>query len=228
MSQKPSIQEVLEKYEGEALVVRDRIRTCERELETLHAKLQEIRVVMEALMAASQGTNVVTSEVETRAGRIASPPSEPAPPAAAEAPTRSATPAPEPSAPAAEPPKPSGSSASERAARRTTGARTRTTSSGRKGRRKAVASETNDINDLSIVEAAIELARRKNVSEADAGVIHRWFTEENYLGRSGEPPNRNSIFVSLNREYNDAMKRGEKQLRVERPQRGLFRFNFDA
>lgn len=215
MSQTPSIRDVLAKYESEALAIRERIQQCQRELESLHGKLQEVHVVMDALALANR---------DGRAPASASIDLAPPAPLLPAAPTADLPPAP---ASTSEP------STERRPGRRSTGPRTgtgssrTTTSTGRKGRRKAVPSETNDINDLSIVEAAIELARQKGVNEADAGLIHAWFTEANYLGRSGEPPNRNSIFVSLNREYNDAMKRGETQLRVERPQRGLFRFNFE-
>jgi hypothetical protein len=226
-SSPPTIRDIINKYESESVSIRGQMQAHEEALAGLHARLQEIQVVMEALVLANRANGLLAAshqEVPRAAAAGAAPVAAAAPPApAAPAAKSPEAPAPRPTPPAV------AATVPERRTRRTTGSRSRTTTAtgSRKGRRKAMPSETNDINDLSIVEASIELARRKGVQEADAGLIHQWFTEENYLGRSGEPPNRNSIFVSLNREYNDAMKRGDDELRVERPQRGLFRFNFD-
>jgi len=92
----------------------------------------------------------------------------------------------------------------------------------RKGRRKAGGSTR--LHTLGIVDAAFAIAQDKGVREADAGQILEWFKEFGYKSRNGTPT-RNSIYVSLNREYTEGKKRGEN--RVERPSRGKFVFNFD-
>ncbi len=90
----------------------------------------------------------------------------------------------------------------------------------KKGRRPAAGAV--EINDLGIVDAAVELARRKGVREADAGQILEWFKEAKYKGRHGLPT-RNSIYVSLNREFQDVP---EQKRRVSRPARGRFEFYY--
>jgi hypothetical protein len=94
------------------------------------------------------------------------------------------------------------------------------TSERRKGRRAV--SEADRINDLGIVDAAIELARQRNVREADAGQILDWFKAAGYKGRHGLPT-RNSIYVSLNREFQESP---PDRCRVSRPSRGRFVFHF--
>lgn len=90
----------------------------------------------------------------------------------------------------------------------------------RKGRRAA--SGAVRINDLGIVDAALELARQRGVREADAGQILEWFKEVGYKGRHGLPT-RNSIYVSLNREFQETP---EEKRRVSRPARGRFEFHY--
>jgi hypothetical protein len=90
----------------------------------------------------------------------------------------------------------------------------------RKGRRAA--SGTVRVNDLGIVDAAIELARQRGVREADAGQILEWFKEVGYKGRHGLPT-RNSIYVSLNREFQES---SDDNRRVSRPARGRFEFHY--
>lgn len=78
-----------------------------------------------------------------------------------------------------------------------------------------------EIHSMSIVDAAVALARRKSVKEAKASLVHSWFEEINYQGRNGVP-NRNSIYVSLNRESSQTDGRPEQ--RVSKERRGVFRF----
>lgn len=78
-----------------------------------------------------------------------------------------------------------------------------------------------EIHSMSIVDAAVALARRKSVKEAKASLVHSWFEEINYQGRNGVP-NRNSIYVSLNREASQTDGRPEQ--RVSKERRGVFRF----
>lgn len=78
-----------------------------------------------------------------------------------------------------------------------------------------------EIHSMSIVDAAVALARRKGVKEAKASRVHAWFEEVNYQGRKGVP-NRNSIYVSLNREASQT--EGRPEQRVSKERRGVFRF----
>jgi chromosome segregation ATPase len=75
------------------------------------------------------------------------------------------------------------------------------------------------IHEMGIVDAAIALAERHNQKIADAGQVLSWFEDINYETRSGLP-SRNSVYVSLNRESKGDSKR------IERHDRGQFRFNF--
>ncbi len=100
----------------------------------------------------------------------------------------------------------------------------RATHPARKGRRKAAASPTS-IHEMGIVDAAIHLAKERDITEADAGEILTWFQDAGYKSRSGMPT-RNSIYVSLNREFTEGEKRGRR--RITRPERGKFVFHFDA
>lgn len=86
--------------------------------------------------------------------------------------------------------------------------------------KKSAAKESN-VHDLSIVDAAIALAKQHNAKEAKAGDVYDWFEEAGYHGRNGVP-NRNSIYVSLNREAAQSKGRAGQRLRKER--RGVFRF----
>lgn len=78
-----------------------------------------------------------------------------------------------------------------------------------------------DVGALSIVDAAIQLAQAKGVKEAKASDVHGWFEEAGYERRNGVP-NRNSIYVSLNREANQTEDSPTPRIRKER--RGVFRF----
>lgn len=81
-----------------------------------------------------------------------------------------------------------------------------------------------DAKDLSIVDAAVEYAKREGVTQAKAGDVHGWFEKYNYQSNRGTGvPNRNSIYVSLNREAGATEK--DPQRRVEKVSRGEFRFN---
>lgn len=82
-------------------------------------------------------------------------------------------------------------------------------------------SDVEDVGALSIVDAAIQLAKSKNVQEAKASDVHGWFEEAGYERRNGVP-NRNSIYVSLNREANQTEDSPTPRIRKER--RGVFRF----
>ena len=88
----------------------------------------------------------------------------------------------------------------------------------RKGRRR-VSTEAVSIHDMGIVDAALELARQKGKSEFTAGHVLEWFEEVGFKTRKGTP-SRNSIYVSLNREFTEGTKRGTN--RVDRVGRGDF------
>lgn len=77
------------------------------------------------------------------------------------------------------------------------------------------------INELSIVDAAIELAKQHGAREAKASDVQDWFELAGYAGRNGTP-NRNSIYVSLNREANQTVDDPNARLKKER--RGVFTF----
>lgn len=89
----------------------------------------------------------------------------------------------------------------------------------RKGRRKAKAAT--GVHKLGIVDAAINLAKKHGADRADAGQILAWFEEAGFKTRTGVPT-RNSIYVSLNREFTEGKKKGRD--RVRRVKRGVFEF----
>lgn len=91
----------------------------------------------------------------------------------------------------------------------------------RKGRRKTSEPSASEVNSLSIVDAAIHFAKENGQSVVDAGQILDWFEAAGYETRNGTP-NRNSIYVSLNRERHEGEKSGN--VRVEHVERGKFRF----
>jgi hypothetical protein len=104
---------------------------------------------------------------------------------------------------------------------------------GRKGRRKAAKAAkaakapktgASGIHAMGIVEAALELAKQKGVTDANAGDIVEWLEEIGYTNKRGNPPVRNSVFVSLDREANLGAESGK--VRVSRPDRGIFRFHY--
>lgn len=191
-------REVLGKYRDEEIELQGRIASLEEELGALHSKLSEVRVVRLALEGATGGV-AVTRPVVAPLPRPASSIIVPMPVVASSA--------------VAEPDEEgdedddsdAGSGASGR----------------RKGRRQVTG--VSRIHDLGIVDAAIELARQRGVREADAGEILEWFKEAGYKGRHGLPT-RNSIYVSLNREFQET--EGEVR-RVSRPSRGRFVFHYD-
>lgn len=194
MSQEMLAREVLFKYRDEELDLQNRIAALETELGALHSKLSEVRVVRLALEGATG--SVTGSRPVSSTPRTA--------PVAAPNHVVAASPA----ADTLE----SGDESSD-------------ADSGSAGRRKGRRQVTgmSRIHDLGIVEAAIELARQRGVSEADAGEILEWFKEAGYKGRHGLPT-RNSIYVSLNREFQE--NEGNVR-RVSRPSRGRFVFHYD-
>lgn len=113
----------------------------------------------------------------------------------------------------------------------------RTTRGKGKGRRRAAGTPTrpaltasptatpssDDINELSIVDAAIALARKHNSQRANASDVHTWFTNAGFERRNGTPT-RNSIYVSLNREATQS--EGDPSARVRKVGRGEFEFRF--
>lgn len=194
MSQDMLAREVLGKYREEESDLHARIAALEEELGSLHSRLQEVRLIRAALEGASPAAIAAAVTVPSRS------------PIAAPAPTPRVVPAPAPAPVAiAEPEEDFGSDAGPR----------------RKGRRPVAGASR--IHDLGIVDAAIELARQRGVREADAGEILEWFKEAGYKGRHGLPT-RNSIYVSLNREFQEA---DSGRPRVSRPSRGRFVFHFD-
>lgn len=90
----------------------------------------------------------------------------------------------------------------------------------RRGRRRA--SGSSELQDMGIVDAAIYLAQKHGVASADAGLVQQWFEEAGFKTRKGTP-NRNSIYVSLNREFTEGSKKGRN--RISRPDKGKFQFN---
>jgi hypothetical protein len=194
MSQEMLAREVLFKYRDEELDLQNRIAALETELGALHSKLSEVRVVRLALEGA---TGSVTGCRPVSSIPRTAPVVVPNHVAAA--------------LPAADTLEDGDESADAES-----GAAGR-----RKGRRQVTG--VSRIHDLGIVEAAIELARQRSVREADAGEILEWFKEAGYKGRHGLPT-RNSIYVSLNREFQE--NEGNVR-RVSRPSRGRFVFHYD-
>lgn len=93
----------------------------------------------------------------------------------------------------------------------------------RAARMEAILSGSNDSKELSIVDAAIEYARREGVTQAKAGDVHDWFVKYGYMSNRGTGvPNRNSIYVSLNREAGQT--ENDPKRRIEKISRGEFRF----
>jgi hypothetical protein len=90
----------------------------------------------------------------------------------------------------------------------------------RKGRRRA--SGVGELQDMGIVDAAIHLAKKHGIASADAGLVQAWFEEAGFKTRKGTP-NRNSIYVSLNREFTEGPEKGRN--RISRPDKGKFHFN---
>lgn len=94
------------------------------------------------------------------------------------------------------------------------------TATSRKGRRKA--SGAKGVHALGIVDAAIALAKKHGKRDVDAGDVFGWFNEIGYKTSRGTP-NRNSIYVSLNREATEGAKKGRN--RIARVGKGQFVFN---
>ncbi|MBU6162336.1 MAG: hypothetical protein KGO50_14565 [Myxococcales bacterium] len=194
MSQEMLAREVLFKYRDEELDLQNRIAALETELGALHSKLSEVRVVRLALEGATG--SVAGSRPVSSIPRTA--------------------PVVVPNHVAAGSPTADTLEDGDESADAESGAAGR-----RKGRRQVTG--VSRIHDLGIVEAAIELARQRSVREADAGEILEWFKEAGYKGRHGLPT-RNSIYVSLNREFQE--NEGNVR-RVSRPSRGRFVFHYD-
>ena len=189
-------REVLFKYRDEELDLQSRIAALETELGALHSKLSEVRVVRLALEGAAGG--VAGSRAAIPAPRtVAGGASNHVPVSASAA-----------AGVEEDDDDHDGDPASGAAGRR-------------KGRRQVTGASR--IHDLGIVDAAIELARQRGVREADAGEILEWFKEAGYKGRHGLPT-RNSIYVSLNREFQET---DGAVRRVSRPSRGRFVFHYD-
>lgn len=90
-----------------------------------------------------------------------------------------------------------------------------------RGTDAASSDDDDSVGELSIVDAAVQLARQRGQTEAKASEVHSWFEEAGYEGRNGTP-NRNTIYVSLNREANQTANDPNGRIRKER--RGLFKF----
>lgn len=191
-------REVLSKYRDEEMELQGRIASLEEELGALHSKLSEVRVVRLALEGATGGVSVARA--------VAAAPARPA--ASIVVPSPAIVPAVVVDTSDDEDDDDDAEAGSGNASRR-------------KGRRQVTG--VSRIHDLGIVDAAIELARQRGVREADAGEILEWFKEAGYKGRHGLPT-RNSIYVSLNREFQET--EGAVR-RVSRPSRGRFVFHYD-
>lgn len=219
-----AIQTLIDKHVEEAAILRARQAELDAELNTLNARLFEIDIIVDAL------SNT------TRRAAGSPPAAAPAAPAAAALapagmPKRRGRPPGSGRKAAGAPPvkrgrKPGPVAALAPAA--TAVVEANDADSPRKGRRKAVVENLSsaNLNDMNIVEAAFRLAQDRNQNTADAGQILDWFNEAGYTSRSNNPPNRNSIYVSLNRAFTEGQK-GNAPFRISRPKRGLFHFHFD-
>lgn len=197
MAATPTLSDVLAKYQSQEDEITAKVGELEAEIARLKDELKEVRIVRSALEA---HTGTTASTTKRAPAKPAAAP-QPATPAKAAAPKPA-------SAPQAEAPK----TADTKPARK-----------GRKGRRKPGGAAKN-IHDMGIVDAAIALAKERNITKADAGMILDWFKEANYKTRNGTPT-RNSIYVSLNREFTEGKKKGNPK--VSRPARGQFVFHFE-
>lgn len=153
---------------------------------------------------------------------------EPAPVAPAPEPVASA-PAPEEAPPADTQTRPAPSprggapktARKRKAAKPKAGARKAAAPRKQKAAKPSTESAPTSVQDMSIVDAAIHFAEKHGKPTVDAGQILEWFEQEGYETRSGVP-NRNSIYVSLNRERHVGAKAGRN--RVTHAERGVFHF----
>lgn len=198
MPSKPTAASLLEKFAAEEAELQERVDALNAELAPLAARLDEVRVIRQALETTSD-----------------------APKRAAAAPKKAATKQPAPKAEAASATKKP--AAPKKASTKKAGAKKAAPKkAGRKGRRKSTAK---GVHALGIVDAAFALAKEKGVAEADAGLVLEWFAEAGYKTRGGTP-NRNSVYVSLNRAASQGVEKGDT--RITRPSRGKFVFDLNA
>lgn len=220
-----AIQTLIDKHVEEATVLRTRQAELDAELSTLNARLFEIDIIVDAL---SNTTRRAAGNPPPAAASAASPAAATAAPAGI--PKRRGRPPGSGRKAAVAPPVKRGRKPGPVAVAVAPPAAVEATDadSPRKGRRKAVVENLSaaNLNDMNIVEAAFRLAQDRNQNTADAGQILDWFNEAGYTSRSNNPPNRNSIYVSLNRAFTEGQK-GNAPFRISRPKRGLFHFHFD-
>ncbi len=201
MTRKQTVTALYNRYLAEETDIATRVVELNAELSTLGSRLEEVRVIRQALQA--QGAD------STKA----------APKKAASKKVATRKPAAKKAAPkkAASKKAASKKTASKKAAPKKA-AKPARTKPAVKGRRKAGGRAS--IHKLGIVDAALTLAKQKGTTVIDAGQVLDWFVELGYKSRTGTPT-RNSIYVSLNREFTQGAKKGKP--RVERIERGKFR-----
>ncbi len=201
MTRKQTVTALYNRYLAEETDIATRVVELNAELSTLGSRLEEVRVIRQALQA--QGAD------STKA----------APKKAASKKVATRKPAAKKAAPkkAASKKAASKKAASKKAAPKKA-AKPARTKPAVKGRRKAGGRAS--IHKLGIVDAALTLAKQKGTTVIDAGQVLDWFVELGYKSRTGTPT-RNSIYVSLNREFTQGAKKGKP--RVERIERGKFR-----
>ncbi len=203
MARKQTVASLLTKYASEEVELAARVEALQEEIASIAGRLEEVRVIREALSDA-QGD---------AAPQKAPPKKTPAKPVAKKAAKKTAAKKPAAAAPSADD-KPAEKVAAKPATKKPA------TKRRAKGRRKANAK---GVHALGIVDAAVYLAKQKDTAVATAGEVLDWFLEAGYKTRSGSP-NRNSVYVSLNREATETHADGK--VLVSRPERGKFMFHF--
>lgn len=211
---KNDTESLYRKYSDKADALRIEISRLEKELLSSRDRLELVLGMLADMQTLRSRAEAVASP---RASRVSTSVEEaPARPAPAPAPVAESAPAPSaPAAPAAAAP----------VARRGGPGRPRGSSkaAARAARMEAILAGNNDNKEMSIVDAAVEYAKREGVAQAKAGDVHDWFVKYGYMSNRGTGvPNRNSIYVSLNREAGQT--EGDPKRRIEKISRGEFRF----
>ncbi|MFT5991105.1 MAG: hypothetical protein ACJA1R_000281 [Flavobacteriales bacterium] len=228
---------VYDKYKAEADELTARRASLAAELSEIEIQLKDISVIVDALGAQVGATpskaakKTTPSKAAKKAAKKSS--KKAAPKAAAKAAPKAAAAKAAPKAAAKAAPKAAAKKAAPKAAAKKAAPKAAAKKAApkaaakkaapkaapaRKGRRTTAAK---GVHAMGIVDAAIHLAHTKGAKEADAGEVMAWFEDIGFKTRSGVP-NRNSIYVSLNREFNQGTKKGK--VRVQRVEKGKFKF----
>ena len=216
MIRKQTVTALYNRYLAEETDIATRVVELNAELSTLGSRLEEVRVIRQALQAqGADSTKAAPKKAASKKVATRKPAAKKAAPkkaASKKAASKKAAPKKAASKKAA-----SKKAASKKAAPKKA-AKPARTKPAVKGRRKAGGRAS--IHKLGIVDAALTLAKQKGTTVIDAGQVLDWFVELGYKSRTGTPT-RNSIYVSLNREFTQGAKKGKP--RVERIERGKFR-----